>query len=162
MQKIVNMFMDKKIIDVCCGSRMFYFDKNNKNVLFQDKRKLSTILCDGRKLEINPDIIGDFTNMPYKDNSFKMVIFDPPHLVRIGDTSWMAKKYGKLPKNWKDELLKGFNECWRILDKYGTLIFKWNEQQIPLSDILNLFPVKPIFGNREKGKKTVFLVFFKD
>ena len=36
MQKIVNMFMDKKIIDVCCGSRMFYFDKNNKNVLFQE------------------------------------------------------------------------------------------------------------------------------
>ena len=119
--------MDKKIIDVCCGSRMFYFDKNNKNVLFQDKRKLSTILCDGRKLEINPDIIGDFTNMPYKDNSFKMIIFDPPHLVRIGDTSWMAKKYGKLPKNWKDELLKGLNECWRILDKYRagfTLVSK--------------------------------------
>lgn len=36
MQKIVNMFMNKKIIDVCCGSRMFYFDKNNKNVFFKN------------------------------------------------------------------------------------------------------------------------------
>ena len=36
MQKIVNMFMDKKIIDVCYGSIMFYFDKNNKNVFFKN------------------------------------------------------------------------------------------------------------------------------
>lgn len=26
--------MQKPILDVCCGSRMFYFDKNNPNVCF--------------------------------------------------------------------------------------------------------------------------------
>jgi hypothetical protein len=151
----------KKIIDVCCGSKMFYFDKNNPNVLFQDIRELHTTLCDGRKLDIQPDVMADFTNMPYPNKSFKMVIFDPPHLFRIGDNSWMAKKYGKLPDNWKEKLFKAFNECWRILDNCGVLIFKWNEQQIKLSTILKICPFKPICGNRAKGSKTVFLIFMK-
>lgn len=30
--------MEKKILDACCGSRMFWFDKKNPNVLFMDKR----------------------------------------------------------------------------------------------------------------------------
>lgn len=62
--------MQKKILDVCCGSRMFYFDKNNDNVVYMDKRKLSDTLCDGRALEINPDIVADFKNIPFEDNSF--------------------------------------------------------------------------------------------
>ncbi|HGZ2460521.1 TPA: SAM-dependent methyltransferase, partial [Enterococcus faecalis] len=28
----------KKILDVCCGSRMFWFDKQNDQVLFMDNR----------------------------------------------------------------------------------------------------------------------------
>ena len=38
----------KPIIDVCCGSRMFWFDKNNSNTVFMDNRELSETLCDGR------------------------------------------------------------------------------------------------------------------
>lgn len=61
-----------------------------------DIRQLDDILCDGRQLSITPDVIGDFRNIPYEDNSFKLVIFDPPHLIKIGENSWLAKKYGKL------------------------------------------------------------------
>jgi ubiquinone/menaquinone biosynthesis C-methylase UbiE len=63
--------MPKEILDVCCGSKMFYFDKQNPNVLFGDIRKETHILCDGRKLEINPDIELDFRNLPFPDNTFK-------------------------------------------------------------------------------------------
>ena len=48
---------DKLILDACCGSRMFWFDKKNPNVLFQDIRDKEYILCDGRKLEVHPDVI---------------------------------------------------------------------------------------------------------
>jgi hypothetical protein len=48
--------MDKKILDACCGSRMWHFDKSNKEVLFMDNRELNTTLCDGRKLIVSPDI----------------------------------------------------------------------------------------------------------
>ncbi|PXA07001.1 SAM-dependent methyltransferase, partial [Staphylococcus pseudintermedius] len=55
----------KRILDACCGSRMFWFDKNNRNTVFWDKRQLQTNLCDGRKLEVNPNIVADFRNMPF-------------------------------------------------------------------------------------------------
>lgn len=73
--------MRKTILDACCGGKMFYFDKHDERVLFQDIRKVSTHLCDGRSFEVNPDIQADFTNMPYEDKSFSMVVFDPPHLL---------------------------------------------------------------------------------
>ena len=69
------------ILDACCGGRMFYFDKHDSRVLFQDIRDVETTLCDGRHFEVKPDIQADFTNMPYPDGSFSMVVFDPPHLV---------------------------------------------------------------------------------
>lgn len=121
----INM---KKILDACCGSRMFWFDKNNENVVFMDNRQESCTLQDGRKLEVNPDVIGDFTKMPFDDETFYLVVFDPPHLLRAGKSSWIAKKYGILKDNWQDEIQKGFIECMRVLKKNGTLVFKWSEQ----------------------------------
>ena len=79
----------KKILDACCGSRMFWFDKNNPDVIFADNRELETTLCDGRKLVIKPDEKVDFRDMPYPDNSFKLVVFDPPHLIHAGESSWL-------------------------------------------------------------------------
>lgn len=150
----------KLILDPCCGSKMFWFDKNNKNTVYMDNRKLKTTLCDGRKLIINPDIVGDFKNIPFPDNSFKLVVFDPPHLVRAGENSWLAKKYGKLGENWKEDIKQGFNECFRVLEPYGILIFKWNEEQVKLSEILKLTNQIPLFGN--KRAKTHWLVFMKE
>ena len=151
---------NKKILDACCGSRMFWFDKHNKNVLFMDKRTLSDTLCDGRKLEIKPDVVADFREMPFEDDSFYMVVFDPPHLIKVGENSWLAKKYGKLSENWKDDIKQGIAECMRVLKPNGTLIFKWNEQQIKLSEILNIIDYKPLFGN--KRSNTHWLVFIKE
>lgn len=149
----------KRILDVCCGSRMFYFNKKHDDVLFMDERYVEDILCDGRKLEIKPDIVADFRNIPFEDNTFYMVIFDPPHLLKVGDNSWLAKKYGKLSDTWEDDLRKGFSECMRVLKHNGTLIFKWNEEQIALRQILDIFNRQPVFGN--KRSKTHWLVFMK-
>lgn len=151
----------RKILDPCCGSRMFYFDKGNPNVLFCDCRSgIDETLCDGRKLKINPDMVADVTDLPFEDESFPLVIFDPPHLT-LGD-GWQTKKYGKLPKDWKAWMTEAFRECWRVLRKDGTLIFKWNEYHIALPDVLKCFPVSPILGNRRpKSSKTHWLVFFK-
>ena len=97
----------KLILDACCGSKMFWFDKENPNVLYQDIRDEEHILCDGRKLEIHPDVVADFRDMPYEDGSFKMVVFDPPHLDNANNTSYMAKKYGVLHrKEWKEDIRK--------------------------------------------------------
>ena len=151
--------MTKEILDACCGAKMFYFNKDNPNVLFMDKRLIDTFLCDGRRFEIKPDIIGDFKNMPFSDESFSLVVFDPPHLHKVGDNSWLAIKYGKLQDDWQNELKQGFNECWRVLKKGGTLLFKWNETDIPVKKIIDLFGVEPLLFN--KRDKTHWIVYFK-
>ena len=46
----------KPILDACCGGRMFYFNKDDERVLFQDIRNIETTLCDGRKFAVNPDV----------------------------------------------------------------------------------------------------------
>lgn len=89
--------MKKPILDACCGGKMFYFDKNDPRVLFQDIRNVETTLCDGRHFEVKPDVQADFANMPYDDESFSMVVFDPPHLVHSrGKKSKFADMYGCL------------------------------------------------------------------
>lgn len=66
-QNGIEMSETKIILDACCGSRMFWFDKKNPNVLFQDIRDVEYVLCDGRKLEVHPDVVADFTAMPYSE-----------------------------------------------------------------------------------------------
>ena len=150
----------KYILDACCGSRMFWFDKQNPNVLFADNRELDTTLCDGRALIVSPDEKIDFRNMPYESNSFKMVVFDPPHLIRAGEKSWLRQKYGILPEeSWREYIEQGFNECMRVLEPYGVLIFKWNEEQIKTSEILKCINFKPLFG--DKRAKTHWMTFMK-
>lgn len=153
---------EKKVIDVCCGSRMFYFDKNTSEVLFQDIRKEEHELSDGRELIINPDYVGDFRKMDFKDESFYLVIFDPPHLIKLGSTSWLAKKYGKLLPTWETDIKAGFDECMRILKPNGTLIFKWNQRDIKIKKLLEVIGKKPLFGHTtQAGGETIWMCFFK-
>ena len=104
-----------KILDACCGSKMFWFDKEHSDTCYMDKRMLDTTLCDGRKLIVKPDIVADFRKMPFENETFYLVVFDPPHLVSAGDTSFLKLKYGKLGPNWKNDIKQGLAECWRVL-----------------------------------------------
>ena len=156
----------KPILDACCGGKMFYFNKEDDRVLFQDIRDFNTTLCDGRAFSVHPDVVADFTDMPYPDESFTMVVFDPPHLKYSGDKKqlkgWQMIKYGHLNGDWKDNIRKGFAECFRVLKHGGFLIFKSNETDIKVSDILKLTPVKPIFGHISgKRANTHWICFMK-
>lgn len=158
----------KPILDACCGGKMFYFDKNDPRVLFQDIRKEETTLCDGRKFEVAPDVVGDFTSMRFPDNTFNMVVFDPPHLRWWGKdkekqpTGFQGIKYGTLRSDWRETLAKGFAECFRVLRPGGFLIFKWNETDIKVSEVLKLTDQKPIFGHKSgKRANTHWICFMK-
>ena len=153
------------ILDACCGGRMFWFDKNNPNVTFADIRRENVLFKDGNKirsLSIEPQFIHDFTQMSYPDNTFKLVIFDPPHLIKGGDNSWLVKKYGLLNPDWSTQLRKGFDECMRVLDNFGTLVFKWNETQIPVSKIIEMLGQQPLLGHKSgRAAQTHWLLFMK-
>lgn len=153
----------RMVLDVACGSRMFHFDKENPAVVFGDIRSESHTLCDGRALNVEPDTLLDFRHLPFADETFRVVIFDPPHLVRVGKKSWTFAKYGGLAPTWRDDLAAGFSECFRVLAPYGVLIFKWNETQIPVSQILALTPHAPLIGHRSgRQAKTHWVTFLKE
>lgn len=152
----------KTILDACCGGRMFWFDKENPDVLFADIRTESFTLCDERPFEIKPDIEMDFTQMPFADNSFQMVVMDPPHLKKLGNNTWMAQKYGVLLPSWETDIKAGVNEAMRVLKPGGTFIFKWNEAQININQVLACMDYKPLFGHvTGKHGKTIWLAFLK-
>lgn len=155
--------MQKVILDVCCGSRMFWFDKQNPNTIYTDIREFEDVLCDGRKLSVNPEKIEDCTNLSFPNNQFKLVVFDPPHLRKAGKNSWVAKKYGVLPDNWSKFINDSIHECMRVLDDYGVLIFKWNQDQIKVKDVINaITDYKPLFGHpTRRNDTTIWMCFMK-
>ncbi len=49
-----------------------------------------------------------------------------------------------------------------MLDDDGVLVFKWNETQVKVSEVLALTPVQPMFGQLSgRGQMTHWLVFMK-
>ena len=159
----------KPILDACCGSKMFWFNPNNPDVIFCDNRRLDTQAIwksyNGKSVRyctVAPDVLSDFRALPFPDGSFWHIVFDPPHLRDVGDNAWMAKKYGKLPKDWKPLIHDGFHECWRVLKTNGTLIFKWNESQIPVRDVIDAIGIQPLYGHKSgRASKTHWMAFVK-
>ena len=158
----------QKTLDVCCGGRMFWFDKSDNRAIFVDRRiekfslKDASVKSGKRNFSVRPDIQASFTALPFPTNYFNLVVFDPPHRVANGSESWMHKKYGTLQDDWQEMLKAGFDECFRVLAPGGTLVFKWSEYHIQVSSILKLTKEKPLFGHRSgKANNTHWLTFAK-
>lgn len=162
---------DKPVLDATCGSKMIWFNKDNDLALFVDKREVNDEAIwtsgDGKRtryVSVHPDVIADFTNLPFEDESFYHVVFDPPHLISGGDNAWIVKKYGRLDKNaWENVLHDGFAECMRVLKPHGTLIFKWAETQIKVTDVIKAIGHEPLYGARSgKQHNTHWMAFIKE
>jgi SAM-dependent methyltransferase len=147
---------------------MFWFDRKDPRCLYVDKRRERHLAADcsvkngEREIVVDPDVQADFTNLPFPDDTFAHVVFDPPHIQRNGDTSWLLKKYGVLRGEWREMIRAGFAECFRVLRPEGVLVFKWNEIEVPLREILALTPARPLYGHRTgKQAQTHWVAFLK-
>lgn len=158
------------VLDVCCGSRKFWFDQDDRRALFIDSRREEREVSDPSKIDgqrrvvIQPDVQADFRNLPFANGSFSLVVFDPPHIKanRTSKDSRMAINYGTLGFGWREDLAAGFRECFRVLKTDGVLVFKWAETNIKLREVLSLTPQRPLFGNRmPRVSGTHWIVFMK-
>lgn len=152
-----------KILDACCGSKMFWYDKSEPHTTYMDSRSETNEVKDRdyiRSVVISPDIVGDFREMPFEDETFDLVVFDPPHLKQAGERSWLRLKYGVLPKGWQEYIKQGFDECMRVLKPTGTLLFKWSNNQIGFSEVFQTIGQKPILGDRRGS--TRWSIFIKE
>jgi SAM-dependent methyltransferase len=144
-----------KILDVCANKRMFYFDKEN----------IDTIYCD-LYFDYKDNIKEDVTKLSFDNNTFDMVVFDPPHIQeddKNNNRSIMAKKYGMIRGSLFEFITSAFNECFRVLKNDGVLIFKWNNRTSDYKQLLELSPYNALFGTRTKKSvsETWFIVFYK-
>ena len=161
--------MEKKILDVTCGSRTIWFDKHHPAAVYCDKRREALKgywkSGDGKSVRnciVDPDVQCDFTDLPFQDNSFSLVIFDPPHLTGAKETAWLVKKYGKLDDTWPKMLHDGFAECMRVLKLDGVLIFKWSEYDIQAEKVWKALGQRPLFGHHSgKQSRTFWGCFMK-
>jgi len=147
---------------------MMWFDSKDRRALFIDKRQethpidIGTPGTLGRSpVVVDPDVVADFTQMPFPDESFYVVVFDPPHIMRDEAKGLFTRKYGVLPADWRETLRRGFSECFRVLKPNGVIILKWAESDIRLSEILSLTPHAPLFGHRTR-RHTHWCVFMKE
>ena len=164
----INNYNDKQILDVTCSFRGMWFNKNHPLALYCDKRRerfeYKNVNSDGRNrvANINPDVLCDFTDLPFDDCSFNLVVLDPPHLKNLSPNSIMAQKYGVLIAGWEEVIKAGVDECMRVLRPGGTLIFKWNEGSVKVSEVISILNHKPIFGHTTaKSGKTKWMTFYK-
>ena len=145
-----------KILDATAGSRGIWFQKNLPFVTFMDKRNGKFVFYPNpktkRTFDIKPDVVADWTKtIPFDDNYFDMVLFDPPHLVvskKPKNDFKMHIQYSYLIKdNWQHTIRKGFNELFRVLKPMGILILKWCATDIKIMEVIKLSPYKPMFSN---------------
>lgn len=163
----------KTILDATCGDRTIWFQKHEPHTIYCDRRREE---WDGyfgkalnkngkqkrRHLVIDSDVQCDFTDLPFEDNRFSLVVFDPPHIENLGQNSWLRKSYGSLYGDWKPMIRDGFHECMRVLKVGGVLIFKWSDISVSTRDILNVIGWEPLFGHRSGRKmNTHWLCFMK-
>lgn len=73
-----------------------------------------------------------------------------------------SRQVREVERRLAGDLRAGFSECFRVLDADGVLVFKWNETQVRLSEVLALTPHQPLFGHTSGRKAgTHWMVFMK-
>ena len=158
------------VLDVCCGGRSMWFDSRDTRAMFVDRRRETLAKDRGpgsagrRPVVIDPDVLADFTDLPFPDEAFWHVVMDPPHYTNasMGVDSTLARCYGMLLPGWEEMLRAGFAVAFRVLKTHGTLIFKWCSKEIPLSRVLALTDQKPLYGHRTmRANNTHWVAFMK-
>ncbi len=113
------------MLDVTAGNRMLWPNKNPPNTVFMDKEV---------GLRVAPDIFGAWNSLPFRDDSFDCIMFDPPHLMYMGPNSMHRDPGGQSwwGLGWKNrmDLVRTLVTAQREFSRVGKrLLFKWGESR---------------------------------
>lgn len=153
------------ILDATAFCREMWYDKKYSDCIYMDKRKgkfRADSYKDNPKFEklewdIRPTVQAVWEKLPFRDEVFDQVLFDPPH--KIGNSySVFSDKYGQLELwGWQKQLYNASKEFLRVLKPKGLLFFKWAET-CKASDraikVIEAGGFKPLFGSNTTSGKT--------
>jgi SAM-dependent methyltransferase len=124
------------------GHRAIWFNRLQAETVFVDIRP-----------ETHPTVLADTTQLPFPDNWFDLIVFDPPHMTH-GEGSTMAKYYSAFPAEViRDLVQKSGAEAFRVVKTDGLMAFKWNDHDVRLPRILLLMEGwEPLFGQKVAGR----------
>jgi hypothetical protein len=101
--------------------------------MWSDYRPESLVCCDSNPA-VGPDVVADFRAMPFPDESFDTILFDPPYKANKGDSRGasggrtVSEQYGLTPDLTEDDIddlfTDGINELGRLLRPGGHMIVK--------------------------------------
>ena len=169
---------DEEVLDATCGGRSIWCEGNKErdDTLYIDNREeppgFVTAGDENRykPYSVEPDEVQDYRDLPYDDESFNLIVFDPPHVIKDGGMEALAgqvqRKYGALEaETWQSDIRRGFEELWRVLDTGGTLTFKFADRAADFEEVISLSPVDPLFGTtitkQRNGVDSRWFVFYK-
>jgi hypothetical protein len=133
--------MMKMILDATAGNRHIWGkNKYPVGVVFFDKET---------NLKIPADVIGTWDKLPFPDDSFDCIIFDPPfyygsappYFLDIKENQRGSKNfwYG-YPFKTKTEMLVKLNKAQKEFSRVSSrLCLKWCDMQTPIYNLLTLF-----------------------
>jgi len=158
-----------RVLDATTGGKhMWHADmKDCGRVVFADRRQVESLEHQpGWSCE--PSVLTDTRQLPFKDESFSLIAYDPPHRVTDDGMTQLSgvieQKYGALRvENWQADLSESFGELWRVLESGGTLTFKWADVHKSHQQVLDVLPETPLYGvTTEKDRAvTKWWVFHK-
>jgi len=153
--------MNFLILDATLGSKRIYhgWDKKiNENLVGIDIRRgnfsyKTKSMWTTTKVDIEPTVLADMTFLPFRDHSFNLIVFDPPH-TEFGLNSFMNLVYGSWTQTHTIRTLRLCNEEFsRVLRPPGILILKVQPKSFPLYETLlkNFCFFLPIQTKRARG-----------
>jgi len=131
-----------RILDLSAGKRSIWFDRLYKDTVFVDIRP-----------EVHPTVVADTTELPFANEFFDFIVFDPPHVTH-GPGSTMAQYYGAFPAEVIRDIVKlSAKEAFRVAKDDSFMAFKWNDHDVKLQRILQLMEGwEPLFGQKVAGR----------
>jgi len=150
----------KPCLDATAGYRMMWPTKQMEGWVYLDKRP-----------EVKPDLVAMWSNLPFRDNVFEVIMFDPPHLIDRGGMGKIIQKMREKYTTWsrrKDVAPTIFKAAKEFSRVGNILILKWYDDKVSLWQLYSVFRglwdeisrvVRP--SRSGLGKKDTFFITFK-
>jgi len=163
--------MNKTVLDATTGGKHMWHSemKDADSVVFADRRRVEKGALEHQQgWSCNPDVVCDTRDLPFAENTFSLIAYDPPHRVTDGGMKQLAgvieQKYGALmAETWQSDLQSSFEELWRVLQPGGTITFKWADVHKSHDKVIDAIGKTPLYGvTTEKDRAvTKWWVFHK-